>query len=51
MTEKTKKMILISIGCLLCAAVAIGIAARFGGKARFLPVWYPMSRRKVATRM
>ena len=33
MTEKTKKMILISIGCLLCAAVAIGIAARFGGKA------------------
>ena len=28
MTEKTKKMILISIGCLLCAAVAIGIAAR-----------------------
>ena len=33
MTEKTKKMILISIGCLLCAAVAIGIAARFGGNA------------------
>ena len=50
MTEKTKKMILISIGCLLCAAVAIGIAARFGGKAE-IPVWYPMSRRKVATRM
>ena len=47
--EKTKKMILISIGCLLCAAVAIGIAARFGAKPRFLPVWYPMSRRKVAT--
>ncbi len=33
MTEKTKKMILISIGCLLCVAVAVGIAARFGGNA------------------
>lgn len=33
MTEKTKKIILISIGCLLCLAVAIGIATRFSGNA------------------
>ena len=33
MTEKTKKIILISIGCLLCVAVAVGIATRFGGNA------------------
>ena len=33
MTEKTKKIILISIGCLLCVAVAVGIATRFGGSA------------------
>lgn len=31
MTEKTKKIALITICCLLCAAVAIGIATRFGG--------------------
>ena len=33
MTEKTKKIILISIGCLLCVAVAVGIATRFSGNA------------------
>ena len=33
MTETTKKIILISIGCLLCLAVAIGIATRFSGNA------------------
>lgn len=33
MTEKTKKIILISIGCLLCVAVAVGITTRFGGNA------------------
>ena len=33
MTEKTKKIILISIGCLLCLAVAVGIATRFSGNA------------------
>lgn len=33
MTEKTKKIALITICCLLCAAVAIGIATRFGGNA------------------
>ena len=33
MTEKTKKIILISIGCLLCVAGAVGIATRFGGTA------------------
>ena len=33
MTEKTKKIALIIVCCLLCAAVAIGIAARFGGNA------------------
>ena len=31
MTEKTKKIILLSIGCLLCLAVAVGIATRFSG--------------------
>ena len=33
MTEKTKKIILISIGCLLCVAVSVGIATRFSGNA------------------
>ena len=33
MTEKTKKIILISIGCLLCVAVAVGIATRFSGNS------------------
>ena len=33
MTEKTKKIILLSIGCLLCLAVAVGIATRFSGNA------------------
>lgn len=33
MSEKAKKIILISIGCLLCVAVAVGIATRFGGNA------------------
>ena len=33
MTEKTKKIILISIGRLLCLAVAVGIATRFSGNA------------------
>lgn len=31
MTEKPKKILLITVCCLLCVAVAIGIAARFGG--------------------
>lgn len=31
MTEKTKRIVIIAIGCLLCAAAAIGIATRFGG--------------------
>ena len=47
MTEKTKKIILISIGCLLCVAVAVGIATRFSGNAA-IP---SMSRHKAATRM
>lgn len=33
MTEKTKRIILITVCCLLCAAAAIGIATRFGGNA------------------
>lgn len=33
MTEKTKRIILVSVCCLLCAAAAIGIATRFGGNA------------------
>ena len=33
MTEKTKKIALITVCCLLCAAAVIGIAYRFGGNA------------------
>lgn len=33
MTEKTKRIILVTVCCLLCAAAAIGIATRFGGNA------------------
>ena len=33
MTEKTKKMLVISAGLLACLALAVGIAMRFGGKA------------------
>lgn len=33
MTEKTKKIAIITICCLLCAAAAIEIAVRFGGNA------------------
>ena len=33
MTEKTKRIILVTVCCLLCAAVVIGIATRFGGNA------------------
>ena len=33
MTERKKRIIIITVCCLLCAAVAIGIASRFGGGA------------------
>ena len=33
MTEKTKKIALITVCCLLCAAAVIGIASRFSGNA------------------
>ena len=33
MTEKTKRIILVTVCCLLCAAAVIGIATRFGGNA------------------
>jgi outer membrane biosynthesis protein TonB len=33
MTDKTKRIVLISVCCLLCVAAAIGIAVRFGGNA------------------
>lgn len=31
MTDKTKRIVLIAVCCLLCVAAAIGIAVRFGG--------------------
>lgn len=31
MTDKTKRIILIAVCCLLCIAAAVGIAVRFGG--------------------
>ena len=33
MTEKTKRIILVTVCCLLCEAAVIGIATRFGGNA------------------
>ena len=33
MTEKTKRIILVTVCCLLCAAAVIGIATRFDGNA------------------
>ena len=33
MTDKTKRIILIAVCCLLCIAAAVGIAVRFGGNA------------------
>ena len=33
MTEKTKRIVIISICCLLCAAAVIGIATRFSGNS------------------
>ena len=33
MTDKTKRIVLIAVCCLLCVAAAIGIAVRFGGNA------------------
>lgn len=33
MTEKTKRIFIIAICCLLCAAAAIGISIRYGGNA------------------
>ena len=33
MTDKTKRIILIAVCCLLCVAAAVGIAVRFGGNA------------------
>ena len=32
MTEKTKKWLIIGVGCVLCLALVIGIALRFGGE-------------------
>ena len=31
MTDKTKRIVLIAVCCLLCGAAVIGIAGRFGG--------------------
>lgn len=33
MTDKTKRIVLIAVCCLLCVVAAIGIAVRFGGNA------------------
>ena len=33
MTDKTKRIVLIAVCCLLCVAAAVGIAVRFGGNA------------------
>ena len=33
MTDKTKRIILIAVCCLLCITAAVGIAVRFGGNA------------------
>ena len=33
MTDKTKRIVLIAVCCLLCIAAAVGIAVRFGGNA------------------
>lgn len=33
MTEKTKRIVLITVGCLLCVAAAVGIVTRFSGNA------------------
>lgn len=37
MKDKTKKRVLIAVGCLLCAAIIVGITVRFGGGGVNLP--------------
>ena len=49
MNDKTKRIILITVCCLLCGAAVIGIAGRFGGNTVTPLERYPAVSRKAMT--
>ena len=51
MNDKTKRIILITVCCLLCGAAVIGIAGRFGGNTVTPPERYPAASRTAMTPM